>query len=164
MPYVKIWLHCVWGTKRRKPFLIPAKKMEIINHIRLNAIKHGIYIDFLNGYSEHLHCLLQLPPDKSLSQVMQLIKGESSRWINQNLRLKYRFEWADEYFSMSVSESGISNVRQYIKNQEKHHRKETWEAEYEKLVDIYGFEEHPAVSPDPALQEADQPAPLPHLL
>lgn len=142
MAYVRIWLHCVWGTKSKKPFLVQARKNEIINHIRINAVKNGIYIDLLNGYSEHLHCLLQLPPDKSLAKVIRLIKSESSRWINRNLGMKYRFEWADEYFSMSVSESGVDYVRQYIKNQDTHHKKETWEDEYEKLVGIYGFEEN----------------------
>ena len=139
MAYVKNWLHCVWGTKNRVPFLRPEKKYEIINHIRTNAASKGIYIDFLNGHTEHLHCLLLLDCDQTLSKVIQLIKGESSHWINKNQLVKTRFEWADEYFGVSVSESHINSVRDYIKNQEEHHRKRTWEEECDEFIKLYGF-------------------------
>jgi len=70
---------------------------------------------------------------------MQLIKGESSFWINKNKVTKHYFEWADEYFAVSVSESHINRVREYIKNQEEHHRKKTWEEEYNEFIEKYGF-------------------------
>jgi len=141
MPYVKNWLHCVWGTKNHKKFLLGDKKIDIINHIRENARGKNIYIDFINGYSDHLHCLLSLNPDQSLSKVMQLIKGESSYWINKNSVTPVRFEWADEYFGVSVSESHLPKVREYIKNQEAHHKIKSWEKEYDELIKKYGFEE-----------------------
>jgi len=53
MSYVRIWLHCVWGTKNRTPFIVESNKKAIIGHIRENAIKKGIYIDFINGHKEH---------------------------------------------------------------------------------------------------------------
>jgi putative transposase len=139
MPYVKNWLHCVWGTKNRAKFLLGDTKFDVINHIRENARVKGIYIDFLNGYTEHLHCLLSLNHDQSLSKVMQLIKGESSFWINKNSLIRYKFEWADEYFGISISESHLPNVRGYIKNQEQHHKIKTWEEEYDELIEKYGF-------------------------
>jgi len=141
MPYVKNWLHCVWGTKNHKKFLLGDKKIDIINHIRENARGKNIYIDSLNGHSDHLHCLLSLNPDQSLSKVMQLIKGESSYWINKNSVIPVRFEWADEYFGVSVSESHLPKVREYIKNQEAHHKIKSWEKEYDELIKKYGFEE-----------------------
>lgn len=140
MPYVKNWLHCVWGTKNRTRFLLEKNKLEIISHIRSNAKTKGIYIDFLNGHTEHLHCLLSLSPDQSLSKVMQLIKGESSFWINKIALTKHKFEWADEYFGVSVSESHLPKVREYIKNQEEHHKIKTWEEEYEEFMEQYGFD------------------------
>jgi putative transposase len=139
MAYVKNWLHCVWGTKNRAHFLLPERKYEIISHIRTNAGSKGIYIDFLNGYAEHLHCLLLLNCDQTLSKVMQLIKGESSFWINRNKLIKSEFEWADEYYAVSVSESHINVVREYIKNQEEHHRMKTWEEECDEFLTKYGF-------------------------
>ena len=140
MPYVKNWLHCVWATKNRTPFLMGEMKYEIINHIRINAKEKGIYIDFLNGHSEHLHCLLSLNPDQSLSKVMQLIIGEASFWINKNALTKHKFEWAEEYFGISVSESHLPKVREYIRNQEEHHKVKTWEEEYTEFISKYGFD------------------------
>jgi len=140
MPYVRNWLHCVWGTKRRVPFLIHGKKYEVINHILSNAITKGLYIDIIDGHSEHLHCLLQLRYDQTLSGAMQLIKGESSSWINKNKIVKGKFEWADEYYAASVSESQLYRVRDYIKFQERHHAAKTWEEEYTEFIDCREFQ------------------------
>ena len=143
MPYVKNWLHCVWGTKNRAQFLLGDTKFKVIDHIRTNAKAKGVYIDFINGYTEHIHCLLSLSHDQSLSKVMQLIKGESSFWINKNSLMGHKFEWAEEYFAVSVSESHLPRVREYIKNQEEHHRKMSWEDEYDELMKTYGFDKFP---------------------
>jgi len=70
---------------------------------------------------------------------MQLIKGESSHWINKNNVTQNEFELANEYFAVSVSESHINRVREYIKNQEEHHRTKTWEEEYNKFIEKYEF-------------------------
>jgi putative transposase len=70
---------------------------------------------------------------------MQLIKGESSFWANKNALLGYKLEWAEDYFAASVSESAINKVRDYINNQEEHHRKISFNDEYEKFVRSFGF-------------------------
>ncbi len=139
MSYVKNWLHCVWGTKNRTPFLIEEIKFLILEHIKANAKEKDIYIDTLNGLSDHLHCLISLNPDIALSMAIQLIKGESSFWINRSRLTKSKFEWAVEYFAVSVSESHLPGVRNYIRTQEEHHRKKTWEEEYNEFLTEYGF-------------------------
>ncbi len=139
MSYVRIWLHCVWGTKRRTPFLTENNKKIIIEHIKENAKDKNIYIDFINGYENHLHCTISLNPEQNISKIMQLIKGESSYWINNQKLIKGKFEWADEYYAVSVSESQMPKVRQYIKNQEVHHRKKSWEEECNEIIEKYGF-------------------------
>jgi len=70
---------------------------------------------------------------------MQLIKGESSFWINKNQLTKEKFSWQDEYFAVSVSESMIESVRNYIKNQEIHHKKKSFADEYQEFIDKYNF-------------------------
>jgi len=139
MSYVRIWVHCVWGTKRAVQFFTNANKNKIIYHIKENAKKQDIYVDFINAHKEHIHCLISLNPDQAISKVMQLIKGESSFWINRNNIIKTRFEWTDEYFAVSVSESDVNQVREYIKNQEEHHKKKTWQEEYTEFMEKYGF-------------------------
>jgi putative transposase len=142
MSYVKNWLHCVWGTKGRIPFLKGKIKFDLINHIRENSKGKGIYVDYVNGYADHIHCLISLNPDQSLSKVIQMIKGESSFWINRNYKPSMKFEWADEYFAVSVSESGLTAVRKYIENQEVHHKTKSWDEEYKDFLTQYNFSIH----------------------
>ena len=143
MAYVKNWLHCVWGTKNRTPYLSGGIKNKVTDHIKVNAKEKGIYIDIINGYNEHIHCLISLNPDIALSKVIQLIKGESSYWINKKNITGSKFCWAVEYYAVSVSESHIHRVRNYIKNQEEHHRRKSWQEEYEEFIEKYGFERFP---------------------
>ena len=132
MPFVKVYLHCVWSTKNRIPYLDSIElRQKVWNHIRENAIQKGIYIDFINGYSDHCHCLISLGVDQNIQKVIQLIKGESSFWINKNELTKEKFQWQEEYFAVSVSESILDKVREYIKNQEEHHKKKSFQEEYE---------------------------------
>jgi putative transposase len=141
MPFIKIYIHFVWSTKNRYPFLsTPDLRKSMWKHIRENAKKKGIFIDFVNGYQEHCHCLVSLGDNQTIRQIMQLIKGESSHWINKEGMLKEQFEWQDEYFAVSVSESNIARLRNYIKNQEDHHSRKTWEVEYNELIDKFGFQ------------------------
>jgi REP element-mobilizing transposase RayT len=143
MPFIKVYIHFVWSTKNRVPFLDSKElRLKVWNHIRENAKKKGIFIDFINGYSEHCHCLISLGVDQTIQKVMQLIKGESSFWINKQGLTKQKFEWQDEYFAVSVSESIVDRVREYIKNQEEHHRKKTFQEEYDEFINKYRFELH----------------------
>ena len=86
-----------------------------------------------------MHCLVSLSSEQTIAKVVQLLKGESSYWINKNNLCKENFEWQDEYFAVSVSESGVNRVREYIKNQEAHHTKKTFQEEYDEFMEKYGF-------------------------
>ena len=141
MPFVKVYIHFVWSTKNRIQFLNTKElRIKVWNHIRENAKKKDIYVDFVNGYSDHFHCLVSLGVNQSIEKVMQLIKGESSFWINKEGLTKEKFEWQDEYFAVSVSESVIDKVRDYIKNQEEHHSKKTFQQEYDEFISKFGFQ------------------------
>jgi len=140
MPWIKVWLHFVWSTKNRIPHLQNSIRPTVLDHIRQNALKKEIHIDFINGYLEHIHCLISLGNNQTLEKIMQLIKGESSFWINKNNLTKTRFEWQDEYFVASVSESNLAKVRRYIAKQEEHHSKVPFEKEFDQLLLRAGFQ------------------------
>ena len=141
MPHSKVYIHFVWTTKNRFPFLNTYDlRRNLWNHIKDNAKKKGIFIDTINGYHEHCHCLISLGIEQSMAQVMQLIKGESSYWMNKNQLCKHKFGWQDEYFAISVSQSVIDSVRNYIDNQEQHHRKEPFKQECDELIEAEGYE------------------------
>lgn len=140
MPFVKILIHSVWTTKDRKPFLTKEVKPLVIEHIKNYAPTKNIFIDEINGGVEHMHCLFFLSSDQNIATILNLIKGESSFWTNRNLKMMNKFGWKDEYFAVSVSESHIEAVRNYIRNQEIHHQKKTFQQEYDEFIAKYKFE------------------------
>jgi REP element-mobilizing transposase RayT len=100
----------------------------------------NIYMKINYFNPEHVHALIDLPTNKSIEEVVQLMKGSSSHWINENRLLRGRFSWGRGYGAFSVSHSHADRVAAYIANQEKHHRKKTFKEEFEVLVKKYGLE------------------------
>ena len=139
MPYLRIWIHLIWSTKNRRKLITKEFKPLLLEHLRTNAIEKDIYIDFINCVEEHCHLTVSLGAEQSISDICRLLKGESSHWVNKNKLLNTKFEWQDEYIAVSVSESQINRVRDYIKNQEVHHRKMTFQEEYDLFIEKYGF-------------------------
>jgi len=140
MPFIKIYIHLVFSTINRIPFLNSTEvRVKVWKHIKENASSKGIYLDMINGYSDHCHCLISLGSNQNIEKIIQLIKGESSFCINKNQLTKDKFAWQDEYFAVSVSESMIESVRNYIKNQEIHHKKKSFADEYQEFIDKYNF-------------------------
>jgi REP element-mobilizing transposase RayT len=137
MSYVRVWIHAVWGTKSRKPLLLKSVRQDIFDHIRSNGREKDLYIDFVNGHVDHVHCLFNLNADRSISKTLQLIKGECSFWANSCGLVKPKLDWSDEYFAVSVSESLVPKVRAYIANQEEHHRKKSFTEEWQEFMDWY---------------------------
>ena len=131
---------CRLDTKNKETLLAKTIRQAVFEHIHQNALNKDILMDIVNGYSEHVHCLFRLKNDQTISKVMQLIKGESSFWINQQKLMKSKFQWQDEYFAVSVSESQVNTVRKYIQIQEEHHKKKTFMQEYEEFIQKYGFQ------------------------
>ncbi len=129
MPYVKIWIHLNWTTYRRERLITPELKKQLLPHIVENAKLKSIYIDTLNCIEDHIHLLISLKANQSVSAVMQLIKGESSHWVNQLGLLHRKFGWQDDFYGESVSESALGSVRRYIEGQEEHHRRKSYEEE-----------------------------------
>ena len=139
MSHVNIWVHAIWATKGRRPLLLKEIRRDVFDHIKTNAKSKNIHVDFVNGFLEHIHCTISLNADQNIANVINLIKGESSYWINKYRLTKSRFEWQDEYMALSVSDRGINNVREYIKNQEAHHQVVTYKEEYQKFIRDYNL-------------------------
>ena len=151
MPFVQVYIHFVWSTKNRYSYLDSEElRLKVWNHMRENAKSKGLFIDFINGYSDHCHCLISMGVDQTIQKTMQMIKGESAYWINkQNLLAELqissfgkikKFEWQDEYYAASVSPSAIAKVRNYIRNQETHHKKKTFQEELDEFIEKFGLE------------------------
>ena len=141
MPYIKVWIHLVWSTKNRYPFLTKEIRQTVFEHIRQNAKTKKIYLDCVNGFTDHIHCLVSLSNEQTISNLLQLIKGESSFWINKQKLSPSKFQWQEEYFAVSVSHSQVRKVREYIYDQENHHQKKIFQEEYDEFIKNYGFVE-----------------------
>ncbi|HTI59749.1 IS200/IS605 family transposase [Mucilaginibacter sp.] len=139
MSFVKIWIHLVFSTKNRKPLLNTELRYELQKHIIENCKQKDIFLKTINGYTDHIHCLISLGKDQSISKISQLIKGESSLWINKNNPTEDKFSWQDDYFAVSVSESQVETVSNYIKNQETHHAKKPFDEEVNEFMNKYGW-------------------------
>ena len=139
MPHVKVWIHFVWTTKNRHPFLTDDIRQKIFQHIRENAREKGIFLDHINGYREHVHCLVSLGVEQSISWIVKMLKGESSYWINEQGLCPAKFQWQHEYFAVGVSESVVDRVRLYIRKQEDHHHKQPFEVEFNQMITRFGF-------------------------
>ncbi len=139
MPYTKVMLHLIWSTKNRHPLISKELKPVLLKHIKENSIAKGIHIDCLNCMDDHIHLLVSLGTEQTISKIVMLLKGESSFWVNQQKPIRDKFEWQDDYIALSVSESAIPKVREYIANQEVHHLKKTFGQEYEGFLKAHGF-------------------------
>ncbi|MBU2445129.1 MAG: IS200/IS605 family transposase, partial [Bacteroidetes bacterium] len=139
MSWVRVWIHLVFTTKNREPFIHTNIRKEVFQHIKQNAAAKGIWVDCINGDSEHAHCLFSLNKDQTISNVTKLIKGESSFWINKNKLVTGKFIWQDDYWAVSVSESHLETVRRYIHNQEEHHRTKSFSEEIDEFMKKYGW-------------------------
>ena len=140
MSWVRIWVHLVFCTKNREPFLEKNIRAKVFEHIKANAESKKIWLDCVNGYSEHAHCLISLGRDQSISEVAHLIKGESSFWINKNKLTRSKFMWQDDYWAISVGENRLKDTRNYILNQEAHHSRTTFKQEVDEFMEKYGLD------------------------
>ncbi len=137
--FTKIWIHTIFSTKDRVPLLKDHFSDQIYVHINGQLSDLGCVVRLINGTEDHLHILFMLSPDKTIAQVMKAIKGVSSHWINQQDFLNAKFTWQVGYGAFSVSESNVKGVENHIRRQEEHHRRITFQEEYERFIQKYGL-------------------------
>jgi REP element-mobilizing transposase RayT len=136
---VKIWVHAIFSTKNREPLIKQEIEKKVYNIVIHEFIEQSCPVEIINGMSEHVHILFLLNPQKSPSDVMKQVKGASSHKINNRNIIKSKFGWQVGYGAYSVSESQVPKVKEYIKNQKEHHKKMTFQEEYEKFIKYHGL-------------------------
>ena len=132
--------HVVFSTKGREPVLASDMRDELYRYIGgIVKADNGILIQ-IGGMADHIHILLKLKPIHKFSDIMQNIKGSSSKWINEQNCLGVKFRWQDGYGAFSVSASQVPVVTKYIENQEKHHQGFSFQSEFELLLERHNVE------------------------
>jgi putative transposase len=132
--YTQIHIQAVFSVQSRDCIIHRKWKDELYKYMTgiVQNNKHKLLA--INGMPDHVHILFGLRPSQSLSDLMQDIKGSSSKWINEKGFIKAKFSWQEGYGAFSYSKSHVPNVIQYIKNQEEHHKHKSFTEEYEELL------------------------------
>ncbi len=138
--YSQIYIQVVFTVKGRQNLIQKGFKDELYKYICgiVNGNNQKVYA--INGMPDHVHILLSIKPDISLSDLMRDIKASSSKWINSRNFVKGKFQWQEGFGAFSYSQSQLDNVISYISTQEEHHSKKTFREEYIELLNKFNIE------------------------
>ena len=140
MSYVSSYFHCVFSTKERRRFITPELRGRLWPFLGGIARQNKMKAIEVGGVEDHVHILLSLPSTMAVSKAVQLIKGGSSKWIHDTFPDQRMFAWQKEYGAFSVSVSQLDKAIEYIRNQEVHHRKKTFQEEFLTLLKKHRIE------------------------
>ena len=138
--YTCLLYHLVFSTKDREPWLQAELRPRLWEYFSGAMRNEGGFCLFANGVSDHVHLLARLRQDKAVSDLLRSIKANSSGWIHDSFPKLRSFHWQDGYGAFTVSRSQMETVRRYIANQEVHHRKFTFQEEFQALLKAHEIE------------------------
>jgi putative transposase len=135
--YHQIHIQGIFAVKKRTGLIRKEWKDELYKYITGVIQKHDHKLLAINGMPDHVHVFFGMRPTQSLSDLMQDVKGGSSKWINEKKFIKEKFEWQGGFGAFSYSKSQSSQVIGYSQNQEVHHRKITFPDGYKKFPEKF---------------------------
>ena len=138
--YTQIHIHIVFAVQNRACKIGNSWKEDLYKYITGIIQKQNHKLLAINGMPDHIHILIGMRPNQSLSDLLQDIKGSSSKWINENRFLPTKFSWQEGYGAFSYSKSHLKNVTQYIHNQEIHHQHKSFIEEYKDILKKFKIE------------------------
>jgi putative transposase len=133
----QIHIQGIFAVKRRTGLIQKEWKDELYKYITGIIKKHDHKLLAISGMPNHIHIFFGMRPTQSLSDLMQDVKGGSSKWINEKNFIKEKFEWQEGFGAFSYSKSQASRVIAYVENQEVHHRKITFLDEYKMFLEKF---------------------------
>lgn len=132
--FTQIHIHAVAAVKYREALIRPAWKERLHQYITGIVQNNGHKLLSINTMPDHLHFFFGFRPTQSLADLMRLVKGESSEWINKERLTPRHFNWQSGYGAFSYARSQVHDVIHYIEHQEEHHRKKTFREEYREFL------------------------------
>lgn len=138
--YTQIHVQAIFAVQNQQCLIQKAWEDELYKYITAIIQNYDHKLIQINGMPDHLHIFFGLRPTQSISNLMQKVKGDSSKWINEKGVLRHRFSWQEGYGAFSYAKSQVPSVIRYIQNQEQHHKKETFIEEYIKFLKAFGIE------------------------
>jgi len=138
--YSQLYIHIVFAVKGRQNLISANWKDEIYKYITGIVTKKGQKLIAINGMPDHIHILIGLKPDMSISDLVRDIKSNSSKFINDKKWINGKFEWQTGFGAFSYSHSQLTNVIHYIERQEEHHKTKTFKEEYIEFLNLFNIE------------------------
>jgi putative transposase len=138
--FVSVHIHCVWSTKNREPALHPKLRERLWPYLGGIARENKMKAVAVGSAADHVHILVSLSPTISVAKVIQLLKGNSSKWIHEIFPELRSFEWQEGYGAFSIGASALDATVTYIRNQTEHHRGRTFREEFDIMLRKHGFD------------------------
>ncbi len=138
--YTQIHIQFVFAVKYRMALIDNSWKNEPHQYITGIIQNKSHKMLQVNSMPDHLHMLIGFRPDENMSQLAQIVKSESTKWINANHLSQRKFSWQESFGGFSYSKSHVPDVIRYIQNQEIHHRKQTFLEEYVAFLKAFEIE------------------------
>ena len=141
MSHISLTYHIIWRTKRSERTINEEHERELYFYIKGICDKKECHLYRLNSMPDHFHMCIEVTPKISLSDFMQTVKGESSKWIKEHREWFPHFDgWGNGYAAFTYSVKERPTVVEYIRNQKEHHHKTTFREEYEELMREFGLD------------------------
>jgi putative transposase len=138
--YSNLLYHVIFSTKNRESLITPAVREDLYSYIAgILRRQDGLPLE-IGGMPDHLHLVIRIDPDVSVSDIVRLVKANSSKWANERPAGVGRFAWQRGYGAFTVSFSQLDAVRQYVRTQEEHHRVKTFQEEFVEFLKRHGIE------------------------
>ena len=138
--FVSCLMHCVWSTKERRRLITPELQERLYPYLGGIARDNKMKALAIGGVEDHVHMLLSVPSTLSIAKAIQLLKGNSSKWIHETFPEKRLLEWQEGYGAFSIGISAVEETLAYIKNQKQHHRSRSFKDELIAFLDKHGIE------------------------
>ena len=158
MSFWRLYYHLVWATKNREPLIQPEVEKRLYPYLVNKAAELGVYVHAVNGWDDHIHLIVAIPPKHAVAYVVKTLKGASAYDLNHAARLDRHFAWQRGYGALTLGETQKPKAIAYVEGQKEHHRQQTTNGWLERYAE---FDEGPddtglIVGPVPALIREEQ--------
>jgi REP element-mobilizing transposase RayT len=133
-------IHCVWSTKNRKSLLDSDQRERLWPYLGGIARENKMKALAVGGTSDHVHTLVSLPGTLAVAKAVQLLKGNSSKWVHETFPKLADFAWQEGYGAFSIGVSGVEATMAYIRNQAEHHKQRTFGEEFDAMLRKHGLD------------------------
>ena len=138
--FTSVLIHSVWSTKKRESLLDSKLCDRLWPYLGGIARENKMKALAVGGTADHMHVLISLPATLSVAKAIQLLKGNSSKWIHDTFPNMRSFEWQEGYGAFSIGVSAVDATTAYIRNQTEHHRTRSFHDEFRAMLRKHGFD------------------------